>query len=233
MFKDAGTHNTYRLQYMRATGPNPHVVRMFLAEKKMLEHLPQVQVNILEGENRKPPYITKVNTRGQCPALKLPSGDVLCEILPICEYIEEQLAHAGVPVLIGATAEQRAAVRMWSRRVDLYLCEPMSAGFRFGAGRSVFQSRMRCPPEAAEGMRAIAMDGLDWIASEFARLQQLDGRQFLAGGDSGGVSMADILLYCYMNWGDNDRIGYAFDAERYPALAQWYAAMGQRESANV
>jgi len=211
---------------------------MFLAEKRVLEQVPQVQVNIREGENRKPPYITKVNTRGQCPALQLPSGDVLCEILPICEYLEERLADSGGPLLIGATAEQRAMVRMWARRVDLYLCEPMSAGFRFGNGREVFQSRMRCPPEAAEGMKAIAMDGIDWIAGEFARLHQLDGRQFLAGGvggggGGGGVSMADILLYCYMSWGDNERVGYPFDVERYPALARWYSSMGKRESASV
>ena len=72
-----------------SNGPNPHVVRMFLAEKGLLDAVPQQQVDIREGENREPPYVTEVNTRGQCPALRLPGGDVLCEILAICEYIEE------------------------------------------------------------------------------------------------------------------------------------------------
>ena len=47
------------------SGPNPHVVRMFLAEKQLLPRINQVQVNIREGENRQPPYVTEVNTRGQ------------------------------------------------------------------------------------------------------------------------------------------------------------------------
>ena len=137
-----------------SNGPNPHVVRVCLAEKGLLTSVPQTQINIREGENREPPYVTEVNTRGQLPALQLPSGNVLSEILPICEYIDELVP---VPSLVGSTAEERGCVRMWMRRVDLYLCEPMSAGFRFGAGREVFQSRMRCPAEAAEGMQAIAV----------------------------------------------------------------------------
>ena len=51
--------------------------------------VPQQQVDIRGGENRRPPYVTAVNPRGQCPALALPSGDVVAEILPICELIEE------------------------------------------------------------------------------------------------------------------------------------------------
>jgi hypothetical protein len=36
--------------------------------------------------------------------------------------------------LIGATAEERAECRMWTRRVDLNIAEPMTNGFRFGEG---------------------------------------------------------------------------------------------------
>ena len=82
---------------------------------------------------------------------------------------------------------------MWARRVDLNLAEPMTAGFRYGNGREVFKSRMRCPPEAAEGMQQIAMDGLRWFEEEFARLAALDGREFLGGA---AVGLADILMYC-------------------------------------
>ena len=82
---------------------------------------------------------------------------------------------------------------MWARRVDLNLAEPMTAGFRYGNGREVFKSRMRCPPEAAEGMQQIAMDGLGWFEEEFARLAALDGREFLGGA---AVGLADILMYC-------------------------------------
>lgn len=140
---------------------------------------------------------------------------------------------------------------MWARRVDLNLAEPMTAGFRYGNGREVFKSRMRCPAEAAEGMQQIAMDGLRWFEEEFARLAALDGREFLGGA---AVGLADILMYCCERptrpfstcassvtivlslwpdvlWGDNERIGYPLDRAEHPTVAAWYDRMGSRASA--
>ena len=104
---DLGEHLLYN-----SNGPNPHVVRMFLAEKGLLDAVPQQQVDIREGENREPPYVTEVNTRGQCPALRLPGGDVLCEILAICEYIEElaPCAPSPAPRILSPTDTQALSV---------------------------------------------------------------------------------------------------------------------------
>ena len=46
-------------------GPNPRVVRMFLAEKGV--EIPQVEVDLLGGENRREPYLDK-NSAGQLPS---------------------------------------------------------------------------------------------------------------------------------------------------------------------
>src|SRR5258706_2226456 len=46
-----------------SVGPNPRVVKMFLAEKGM--SLPSVTVDLMGGENRQAPYNTTINPAGQ------------------------------------------------------------------------------------------------------------------------------------------------------------------------
>ena len=86
------------------------------------------------------------NPSGQTPALELDDGVVLAEILPICEYLEE--IHPN-PNLIGTDAESGRVTRMWTRRVDLNICEPMANGFRFAEGLRLFEAgcaSFRPPP---------------------------------------------------------------------------------------
>ena len=110
-------------------GPNPRVVKMFLAEKGL--EIPFVAVDLMGGENRREPYNAQVNPAGQTPALELDDGSTVTEITAICEYLEERQPS---PPLIGTTPEERAATRMWTRRVDLKVCEPMANGFRYAEG---------------------------------------------------------------------------------------------------
>ena len=121
-----------------SVGPNPRVVKMFLAEKGL--DIPFVTVDLMGGENRKAPYNTSVNPSGQTPSLELDDGSYLTEITAICEYLEERQPS---PPLIGTSAEERGATRMWTRRVDLKVCEPMSNGFRYAEGLQLFESRLR------------------------------------------------------------------------------------------
>ena len=83
-------------------GPNPQIVRMFMAEKGI--EVPKQTVDLLRGENREGPHL-KRNPMGQMPTLELDDGSYLCEVVPICEYLEEKHPN---PPLIGATAEERA-----------------------------------------------------------------------------------------------------------------------------
>ena len=62
-------------------GPNPRVVRMFLAERGI--DVPRIPVGLLTGENRQPAYLAK-NPAGQLPCLELDDGTVLSEITAIC-----------------------------------------------------------------------------------------------------------------------------------------------------
>src|ERR1700751_2416716 len=114
-------------------GPNPRIVRMFMAEKGIT--MDKQTVDLRGGENREAAHL-KRNPHGQMPTLELDDGRYLSEITAVCEYLEEK--HPSPP-MIGATAEERAECRMWTRRLDLNIAEPVLNGFRFGGGPKFFQ----------------------------------------------------------------------------------------------
>ena len=167
-------------------GPNPRALRMFLAEKDV--DLPKVTVDLLAAENRQAPYTDK-NPGGQLPALELDDGRVIGETVAIFEYLEEKYPN---PPLIGRTAEERAETRMWQRRIELKITEHLYNGFRFSEGLELFKTRMRCIPEAAEGLKATARDNLAWLD------QLLRGRQFIVGDR---FTIADVILFCALDFG--------------------------------
>ena len=196
-------------------GPNPHMVRMFAAEKGLA--LETVEVDLMGGENRRPPYTDAVNTAGQTPALVLDDGTVIAEITVICEYLEEK--HPS-PSLIGTTAEERAETRMWTRRIDLNICEPMTNAFRAAEGRRIFENRMKLVgAEGAAELKAIAKDRLLWLDG------QLQGREFVCGNR---FSLADVLLFAFLAFGA--QVGQPIPDEATWVRA-WFARVQARPSA--
>ena len=174
------------MMFYDSVGPNPRVVRMFAAEKGI--ELPKTKVDLRGGENRQAAFLAK-NPAGQLPALELDDGSVIAEITAICEYLDE---IGSGPSLIGATAAERAATRMWVRRIDLNILEPLANGFRFGAGLKIFQDRIRVMPQAAEDLRTLAQERLVWLNG------LIEGRQFIAGDK---ITLADVLLYVFLEFG--------------------------------
>jgi glutathione S-transferase len=195
-------------------GPNPRVVKMFLAEKGV--DLPREAIDLMAGENRRDPYVSSVNPAGQTPALELDDGKVITEITTICEYLEEKHPE---PALVGRTPEERAETRMWTRRVDLNICEPMANGFRYSDGLAMFQNRMRCIPEAAPGLKAVAQDKLSWLDGLMA------GKTYIAGER---LSLADILLFCFLDFGA--AVGQPLNPEN-KNVSVWFERMKARPSA--
>ncbi|NWG52837.1 MAG: glutathione S-transferase family protein [Hydrogenophilaceae bacterium] len=203
------------MKLYNSRGPNPHVVRMFLAEKGV--SIPLVEVDVMKAENREAAHLAR-NPHGQLPALELDDGSFLSEVIPICEYLEELHPE---PALIGRTPKQRAETRMWTRRVDLNICEPMANGFRFGVGLELFKPRIVTVPEAADGLLRIARDRQGWLDSQIA------GRTWICGDR---FSLADIHLYCFVAFGA--LVGQPLD----PALANliaWRDRVAARPSAQA
>lgn len=195
-----------------SVGPNPRVVKMFMAEKGLTFDL--IDVDLRGGENRREPYLA-VNPSGQTPALELNDGVHVTEITAICEYLEETTPN---PPLIGVNAEERALTRMWTRRVDLKVCEPLANGFRFAEGLGLFESRMRCLPDAAPGLKLIAQDGLQWFEDHFQG-------PWIAGGR---FTLADILLFAFLDFGS--QVGQPLDP-KFTKLNDWFARVKARPSA--
>ncbi len=172
-----------------SVGPNPRVVRMFAAERGV--ELPSTKVDLRGGENRQPAFMAK-NPAGQLPALELDDGHILAEITAICEYLDET-GPAG-KTLIGATAWERAETRMWTRRIDLNIIEPLANGFRFAEGLKLFTGRIRVIPQAADDLKLTAQEKLTWLDGLIA------GQEFVCGAR---LTMADILLFCFVDFGAN------------------------------
>lgn len=205
------------MKLYNSVGPNPQIVRMFLAEKGVSADLHEIDLRA--GDNRRGDYVEKINVAGQMPALELDDGTVICEVTAICEYLEELHPE---PVLIGATPEQRAETRMWTRRVDLGIVEPLLGGFRSVEGRRMFEPRMLLVrAEAGDDLKAMARDKLLWLD------KQMSGRTFICGDR---FSLADILLYCVLAMGQ--MVGQPIPDEA-PWVKAWFERVKARPSATA
>jgi glutathione S-transferase len=201
------------MKLYQSVGPNPHVVRMFIAEKGI--DVPMETIDIRAGENRQADYL-KINPRGQSPALITDDGTLICEITAICEYLEEIYPS---PPLIGTTPEERGVTRMWSRRIDLGILEPLTNGYRYSEGIEMFRPRMRVLPEAAAGLKACAQDILGWLDAEMGDNQWVCGDRF---------TLADILLFCFLDFAQLERVNQPINPEH-----KWVMGFYERAKARA
>jgi glutathione S-transferase len=121
------------------------------------------------------------------------------------------------PALIGTTPEERAETRMWTRRIDIKVCEPMANGFRYSEGLALFQDRLRCLPEAAPGLKAVAQDGVQWLEAHF-KGPWIVGDRF---------TLADILLFAFLDFGAT--VGQPIDPANKQIVA-WFERVKERVS---
>ena len=200
------------MKLINSIGPNPQVVRTFAAEKGIT--LQTEAIDIMKGENRQAAYLKK-NPAGGSPCLELDNGSYISEITAICEYLEDKFP---AKPLIGSTPEERAETRMWTRRIDLNVCEPLANGFRYSEGLPMFKTRMTTLPEAAEGLKRLAQEKVTWIDGLIA------GREFICGKR---LTLADILLYSFLSFGT--QVGQPLN-DNNKNIKAWYDRMAARPS---
>ena len=203
------------MKLYNSIGPNPHVVRMFLAELGV--ELETVEIDLMAGENRQEEHL-KRNPSGQMPTLELDDGSYLSEITAICEYLDEK---NGGTELIGKTPDERAETRMWTRKIDLQIIEPLTSGFRYSEGLKLFESRMITIPDAAEGLKAIAQEKLAWLND------QMEGKEYICNNR---FTLADVMLFCFLNFGTT--VGQGINPES-KNLASWYEKVEKRPSSKA
>jgi glutathione S-transferase len=190
------------MKLYNSIGPNPHAVRMFAAEKGIALDL--VPVDILKAENRGDAHVAR-NAAGQLPALELDDGSFISEITVICEYLEELYPE---PALIGRTPKERAETRMWLRRFDLNIAEPLANGFRSAEGLPLFAPRIPTDPAMAPGLKMVAQNRMKWLSDMLGPRQWICGDRF---------TYADIHMFCFLGFGM--AVGQAINPEAANLIA--------------
>lgn len=203
------------MKLFNSMGPNPHVVRMFIAEMGI--DIETIEIDLMGGENRQNSYLKK-NPSGQLPALQLDDGSFLAEITVICEYLDEINGHTD---LIGTNPQERAETKMWTRRIDLQILEPLTNGFRYAEGYDLFKDRLHLIPDAANDLKAIAQERLTWLD------KQLEGKEFICGDR---FSLADIMFYCFLHFGST--VGQSINQDN-TNIVSLYEKIGMRESSSA
>jgi glutathione S-transferase len=203
------------MKLFNSVGPNPKVVRMYMAERGIEVDLQEI--DLMGGENRQSDYV-KINPGGQLPALELDNGDIIAEIICICEYLDDR---DGGSSLIGTTPEERAETRMWARRIDLGILEPLANGFRYAEGEPIFKDRMTLIPHAAADLKALAQEKITWLDG------LMNGKEFVCGDR---FTLADILLFVFLEFGT--QVGQPLN-EANKNIASLYERVGARPSAKA
>jgi glutathione S-transferase len=203
------------MKLFNSVGPNPKVVRMYMAERGIEVDLQEI--DLMAGENRQSDYL-KINPGGQLPALELDNGDIIAEIICICEYLDDR---DGGSSLIGTTPEERAETRMWARRIDLGILEPLANGFRYAEGEPIFKDRMTLIPHAAADLKALAQEKITWLDG------LMNGKEFVCGDR---FTLADILLFVFLEFGT--QVGQPLN-EANKNIASLYERVGARPSAKA
>ena len=108
---------------------------------------------------------------------------------------------------------------MWNRRIEQKITENVYAGFRYAEGLQLFENRMRCLPEAADGLKASGQDGLAWLD------MQIEGKEFICGDR---ITIADLVLYCCTDFASG--VGQAIDSKLKHVTA-WFSRIENRASA--
>ena len=185
------------MKFYNSVGPNPRMVRMFMAEKGI--DIPKVEVDLLAGDNRKEPYL-KVNPAGQMPALELDDGTRISETVSICRYFEEMRPE---PPLFGRSAVEKALVDQWIRRIEFQVMAPVSNFWRHAHPRTA--ALLTQYKDFGESNREAYSRALTWLDGELA------GKAFIAG--------TDIAQFTTFTSGE-DGIAYEEKMERYLAALE-------------
>jgi len=201
------------MKFTNSVGPNPKMVRMFMSELGV--SIESSDIDLMAGENRQEAHLAK-NPSGQTPLLELDDGSYLAEITAICEYLDDVNGNSD---LIGTTAQARAETRMWTRRIDLQIVEPLANGFRFSEGLQLFENRIRCIPQAADDLKTVVQERITWLDG------MMEGKSYICGDR---FTMADILLFAFLEFGAT--VGQPINEENKNICA-WYARVGERASA--
>lgn len=200
--------------YDTQMAPNPRRVRIFLAEKGI--EVPSEQVDLMKGEQRSDEF-RKKNPMMRVPVLELDDGTNLAESVAICRYFEEKQPE---PNLMGKSAEDKAVIEMWQRRMESEIFNNVGMFFRnTNEMAKALEPNPNKPLGEAAG-RAVEKR-LKWLDEE------LGNRKYIAGD---AYSIADITALCAIDFAQFAGIKIPDDCKN---LQRWYQDVSSRPSAKA
>ncbi|MCH8261681.1 MAG: glutathione S-transferase [Proteobacteria bacterium] len=194
--------------------PSPRRVRMFLAEKGI--NIPCEQIDVPAGEHRSPEYLSK-NPDGVVPLLELDNGEYISETVAISRYFEEKSPQ--IP-LMGITAEEKARIEMWQRRVENSLANTVATYFHHATEGLGEPDRYR-NKEWGEKNREKAISAMKQLEIQLAENKFIAGDKF---------SIVDITALCSIDFATAVNIPIPDECRN---LKRWYAEVSQRQSATA
>ncbi|MDT8429684.1 MAG: glutathione S-transferase family protein [Pseudomonadales bacterium] len=202
--------------YETSTAPNPRRVRMFLAEKGLLNQVETVQVDLQKGENLTPEFAA-MNPLKKVPVLVLDDGSSIAETMAICRYFEE-LYPDDTP-LLGRSPREKAHVEQWLRWIEYYLFVPTGMCFQHSTG--YFKDRMTPIKEWGEECGRNVATFFRFLDTHLKNNEYICGDQFTA---------ADINVFVSIQF---NRVNDIRIQDDQLALQAWYERMKQRASTKV
>jgi glutathione S-transferase len=206
--------------YDCTTAPSPRRVRIFLAEKGII--VPTVQVDLRNGEQFSPAF-RAINPECTVPVLELDNGTRVVDIVAICRYFEELYPD---PPLMGRTAEQKAIIEAWQRRLERDGFYAAMEAFRNSTPG--LKGRALPGPESYEQIPALAERGRARIQHFFTRLDvRLSDNEFVCGPHFTIADITGMVTVDFCAWAKLKT------PEHFGHLHRWHATVSARPSAKA
>ena len=203
--------------YSYPAAPNPRRLHIFMAEKGI--DIPWESVDLMKGEQFRPEFLA-VNPGATVPALVTDEGEVLTQVVAICDYLEA--LYPAVP-LMGSTPLEKGLVREWSTR--MYQEGTLAVADVFRNTNPAFAGRSLPGQASFEQLPVLAERGLKRLELFWQMLDaHLAGRDFMVGDR---FTMADIDALAASDFGRWIRKPVP---EQYANIHRWRAAICERPS---
>ncbi len=211
MSKD-GADKIFKMLLYLAEGPSSRIVETFLIESGL--KVEKKIINLIKGENLQPDFL-KLNPLGQVPCLDI-GNNIICESITICEYLDRvKQSSSG---LFGKNEIENALIKMWQRRIDLYIWENIYYSYKSSIGLEIFKTKILTLPNSSEAFAQVANDRLKIFDN------QLKDNPWIAGDY---FSICDISLFAILDFGLHNK--QPFDSSLL-RLNVWYSTMMTRDS---
>jgi len=236
--------------YTFPPAPAALIVEVFLREKGVsTESIKSIEryVDLPKLENRGE-ACKRMNPQGSIPWFVTSEGTVVAETMAMCEYVEEQMPE---PPLVGASAAERGATRMWQRRMEEHFCSPATYAHRNWCHsqdcpedhpmKNFYTQRFNCEqgstllysaPAAWKDLASWSQNRLLWLEGVKQDEAKRQGRtapsDFICGDR---LTMVDIQVYVNLWYWDTFCPGQHFFKQlenRVPWVQSWYSRMHAR-----